>query len=356
MYLGLIALFAVAVLLTGGSATRADDERRVVIAGAGPGYVVTDASGEAGTAYLGVQLEEETDHPEGGARITRVVDGSPAAEAGLEEGDIIVRFNSDTIRGPVGLTKRLHVLEPGDKASVTVLRDGREQTLDVELGERSGLLVLSGDGPSWVVPRALDPEIELRLEELGGKLGSLLRCDEDEDDCSFSLDLGDLPEVYSFAPGVGCAGGDCGVSWSFPGGRPVLGVQLAETTPELREHLGGTKDAGVLISKIVSGSPAEQAGIRVGDLLLSIDGESVKSARDIRAALHDKRGSTIDVELARDGRVQHIDVSLPAPDDDRPTGPRALHRSHPAAPPRPAAPPAPPSPVFRPLPASMSSV
>ena len=44
-------------------------------------------------AFLGVSLEEETEQAEGGARVTHVVDDSAADEAGLEEGDVIVRFD-----------------------------------------------------------------------------------------------------------------------------------------------------------------------------------------------------------------------------------------------------------------------
>ena len=55
-------------------------------------------------AFLGVSLEEETELDSGGARVTHVVDDSPAEKAGIEEGDVIVSFDGETIRGPVALT------------------------------------------------------------------------------------------------------------------------------------------------------------------------------------------------------------------------------------------------------------
>ena len=70
------------------------------------------------SAYLGVLLEEETEDPEGGARVTQVVDDSPAAEAGIREGDVIVGFDGEMIRGPVGLTRRIHEREPGQTYSI----------------------------------------------------------------------------------------------------------------------------------------------------------------------------------------------------------------------------------------------
>ncbi|NIS30982.1 MAG: PDZ domain-containing protein, partial [Actinobacteria bacterium] len=51
--------------------------------------------------------EEETDLDEGGARVTHVMDDSPADRAGLRRGDVIIGFNGKTIRGPAGLTKQI---------------------------------------------------------------------------------------------------------------------------------------------------------------------------------------------------------------------------------------------------------
>jgi C-terminal processing protease CtpA/Prc len=107
------------------------------------------------------------------------------------------------------------------------------------------------------------------------------------------------------------------------GHKPRLGVQLVETTPELREHLGGTAEAGVLVSKILSGMPAQKAGLLVGDLIVSVDGEPVASSNDLILALQDKVGETFDVEIVRDRRTRTLEVTIPEPETDRPTGPRA---------------------------------
>ena len=106
-------------------------------------------------------------------------------------------------------------------------------------------------------------------------------CDDDDEDCDSTFSL------------RSCEGDDCGLGlfWS---GRPVLGVELVEVTKELREPLGGSRDAGVLISKIVSGTPAERADLEVGDLIMFVAGDSVKNTRDLRRALRDKRGETAD--------------------------------------------------------------
>jgi predicted metalloprotease with PDZ domain len=291
-------------------------------------YSVGDAvllEAEEGGAYLGVRLTEETEHPEGGARVTHVVEDSPADAGGLKEGDIVVEFDGEVIRGPVSLTKRIHAREPGDRVSLKVLRDGRATELEVQLERRTGIAfvpevtVQSGQWEEW------QEQFEEGLEGLGERLGH-----------SYSFSV---PEI----------GGNVAAPFVLSWGRPKLGVQLVETTVELREHLGGSADEGVLVSKVLSGTPAERAGFAVGDLILAVDGESVATVDELREALAATQGETFPVKVVRQKRSLTLQVTIPAPDEDRPSGPRAGRIPRPA-PPAPvlaalvAAPPAPPAP------------
>jgi len=293
------------------------------------------------SAFLGVTMEEETDHEEGGARITSVVEGSPAEEAGLEEGDIIVGFGKDTIRGPVGLTKRIRGLEAGDEIEITVLRDGRKRSFDVELGKRSAY------STQWsnIAPQVLEqlrnlqvPDVDFDMEALEdqleglGQLGELGKLNNYSffDSKEWQGKLSELGNGFTFD----CEDGDCNYGGLyFSRGRPRLGVQLTETTPELREHLGGSEDAGVLVSKVIKGSAAEDAGIAVGDLIVDVDGDEISSTNDLRKALSERDGEVFEIEVIRGGRSISLSVTLEAEDDDRPTGPRAYSRvPHPSAP------------------------
>lgn len=84
--------------------------------------------------------------------------------------------------------------------------------------------------------------------------------------------------------------------------RGWLGVDAIELPASLRAHFGAPEDAGVLVSGVVSGSPAELSGIRVGDVIYETDGQPVTSAEALRA-LVDLAGveNSIDVVLARAG-------------------------------------------------------
>ena len=112
------------------AASAAADDASVVYADA----LLTEA--ESAT-FMGVHLEEEVDHPEGGARVSEVVRDSPADAAGIEDGDIVVRFDGHVIRGPVALTQKIHAREPGDVVEVVVIRDGRERKPRTRAGSAS---------------------------------------------------------------------------------------------------------------------------------------------------------------------------------------------------------------------------
>ena len=256
--------------------------------------------GDGENAYLGVSVQEETESPEGGARIKRVMEDSPAEQAGLKSGDVVVGFNGRPVRGPRSLTEKIHDAEPGESVQMEILRDGSRQTLSVELGERPGSFSFSWSG------EAPDFQFEFDEEELGERMQELQER---------------LKGLNIEIPKLDLHGNELRF---FSHSRPVLGVQLVDTTPELRVHLGATEDAGVLVGKVLDGMPAETAGIEVGDLIIAVDGDDIESSGDLIHALMDKHGETITVDVVRDRRVKTIDVSIPeAEEDDEVSGPRA---------------------------------
>jgi serine protease Do len=98
--------------------------------------------GEVRRPQLGVQIQavsavdaEVYRLPEiRGAEIVQVVEGSPAEEAGLELGDVVVAVDGDRIDDPADLTTTLAEHQPGDEVELTLYRDGRERRVSVELG------------------------------------------------------------------------------------------------------------------------------------------------------------------------------------------------------------------------------
>jgi putative serine protease PepD len=88
------------------------------------------------TAYMGVSLNDSTTAGRGGALIAEVASGGPAADAGLELGDLVVEVDGQAVGGSDDLVGRIRDHRPGDKVTLKVVRDGRERTVTVTLGER----------------------------------------------------------------------------------------------------------------------------------------------------------------------------------------------------------------------------
>ncbi|HEX9726715.1 MAG TPA: PDZ domain-containing protein [Vicinamibacteria bacterium] len=94
-------------------------------------------------------------------------------------------------------------------------------------------------------------------------------------------------------------------------GRGYLGVQLLNLTPELRGHFGVSEDAGVMVAKVEPGSPAEQAGVQVGDIVTGIDGNPIDSSWSLSRYVRGKKeGDSASLELWREGGAQAVSVTI----------------------------------------------
>ncbi|UMA65226.1 trypsin-like peptidase domain-containing protein [Roseivivax marinus] len=106
--------------------------------------LVDDGAVERG--WLGVQikpLSEDVARALGfdndGVMIEAVQDGTPAEEAGLEDGDIVTRVDGEEMTGPRDLTRAIAVKRPGASVEIEVLRRGDAQTFTIELGNRADM-------------------------------------------------------------------------------------------------------------------------------------------------------------------------------------------------------------------------
>ncbi len=101
-------------------------------------------TGRAHHAYLGIQNVSVTEELQirfnltrsSGVLVAGTDPGTPAAEAGLKQGDIIIEFDGQKVEGDSDLFSILRRKKPGDVVSVTIDRAGQESTLQVTLGER----------------------------------------------------------------------------------------------------------------------------------------------------------------------------------------------------------------------------
>jgi Do/DeqQ family serine protease len=91
--------------------------------------------------------------------------------------------------------------------------------------------------------------------------------------------------------------------------RPWIGVQFQELTPELASafSVDDGSHAGALIADVVQGGPADRAGLRHGDVIVKVDGEPVREARDLlRAILRRDVGARVQLEVVRAGQRRTV--------------------------------------------------
>jgi putative serine protease PepD len=90
------------------------------------------ATGKVEHPYLGVRIEDADD----GARLVEIVPGSPAAQAGLRQGDVVTKIAGAGIDSADELREAVESRKPGDSLELTVTRDGDTRTVTVKLGTR----------------------------------------------------------------------------------------------------------------------------------------------------------------------------------------------------------------------------
>ncbi len=81
-----------------------------------------------------------------------------------------------------------------------------------------------------------------------------------------------------------------------------IGIDAIALPTSLRTHFGAPEDAGILVSQVAEGSPAEAAGIRIGDVVYEVAGGRVTSARDLSRRLTEAGvDNSVEIVVARDG-------------------------------------------------------
>ncbi len=99
--------------------------------------------------------------------------------------------------------------------------------------------------------------------------------------------------------------------------RAYIGILPQEITPDIMESFNLKEVAGVLVSKVEKDSPAEKAGLQVGDVILEINGEKVGSVAKFRIAIATARiGAEIPLKIVRDNKEKTVKISLEAFPDD----------------------------------------
>ncbi len=93
--------------------------------------------------------------------------------------------------------------------------------------------------------------------------------------------------------------------------RGRIGIVIADLSPELSKSLNVNQNEGAVIQRVEKGSPGDKAGLKAGDVAITLNGKQVKSSADLRNRVGlSQVGSTVDLVIIRDGNKKDVKVTL----------------------------------------------
>ena len=212
-----------------------------------------ESKGKVVRGMIGVQVQNVT--PElaksfgmteaRGALVAEVNPDSPGAKAGIHQGDIIIEFNGHPIHEMNELPRMVADTAPGSKATVKILREGKEKTLNLTIVE-------------------LTDERQAQVKEEGAAE------------------------------------------------KTPLGLEVQNLTPALAQQFRLRDNKGVVVVQVESGSPAADANIRPGDLILEVNGVVIATVKEYREAVAKVKKDTVARFLVkRASRTLYLTVEIP---------------------------------------------
>jgi len=91
--------------------------------------------------------------------------------------------------------------------------------------------------------------------------------------------------------------------------RSRIGVSIQDVNAQLAESFGLDRPRGALIGMVEEGAPGEKAGLKAGDVILSIDGQAIETSSEVPGIIANKKpGSNVEIEVWRDGKARRFTV------------------------------------------------
>lgn len=217
--------------------------------------------GSPSRGYLGIQMQPLDQALaanfgfEGrGVLVNQVLPGSPAARAGLEPGDILVKVNGQDVPSMQRVQRAIKLCAPGAECPIELFRDGETQVVTATLDDAAAQLAATGGaGGGRSIPR--------------------------------SAGVRQAPSVLDLGS---------------------LGVEVGELTAATAKERGLADARGVLVTAVADGSPAERAGLREGDVIRQVAGTRVADVAAWESTMRSAMGPGRSVRILaeRDGNAR----------------------------------------------------
>ena len=275
----------------------------------------------APASYIGlgiVEVDEDAARGVGlvkphGVEISDVVHGSPAATAGLKEGDLVLTYRGERVQGIEHFARLVKETAVGRLIELGVARNGQRQTVRVTIGQREtgtqGTTVGEAVRQRMESMRQRMDESHRRMEEAHQRMDESHRRRDAQrhrtDAIQQWFDF-DFPQVRLHIR------------------NRRLGAELEGIRGQFAAHFG--VEEGVLIRSVDEASRADRAGLRAGDVIVSVAGTAVREAREVGQALAPAPDRSVAVEVMRDGALRRLLLEAEARAEPTPVLPVATPR------------------------------
>ncbi len=218
--------------------------------------------GRVQRGWLGIRFDKVT------FEIVEVEEESPAELAKLELGDIILQIQGKDVTSGEMIVHEIRSRKPGQTITLKIERDGKEMEVRVKLDEYTEEDVWREMEQRF--PRLFVPESRKMIEVEPRQ----------------KLRLGFETRKY-------------------------IGVNLTPLNAELAEYFGVKEGKGLLVGEVGEDTPAAKAGLKVGDVLVKVDGKELAVTSDLTRILQEKeKGDKIKLEFYRDKKKRNVEVEI----------------------------------------------
>jgi S1-C subfamily serine protease len=239
--------------------------------------------GRVSRGWVGISFAENED---GQVEVVDVDKESPAELAKIEEGDILLSIDGKKITRAPMIISEIRGRKPGQDVKFEIQRGGKSMDVKVKLGEY--------------------PEGEVR-RELEMSFPRLFPTPPAPPEGVMPEKMPPTPqsprppkppiERYETWPG-----------WEK---RQYIGVYLQDLNQELLDYFGVKEGKGLLVNRITKDGPAEKAGLKVGDVIIRVDGKEVVTRSGLSKLVQDKKkGDKVKIEVIRDKKSMSFEVTV----------------------------------------------